>query len=108
MCCPIGLRISDDALCQPTRISPSRFHPTRSSEATVKHELPHDAAMELFRSPQVIRLRIRLAEHFAAQVAFCSAAGRTIVRVLPSDRLLSTAPEGAPLPDSQSEAPPVI
>jgi len=30
------------------------------------------------------------------------------VRVLPSDRLLSTAPEGAPLPDSQSEAPPVI
>jgi predicted PurR-regulated permease PerM len=30
------------------------------------------------------------------------------VRVLPTERLLSTAPEGAPLPDSQSEAPPVI
>ena len=30
------------------------------------------------------------------------------MRVLPSDRLLSTAPEGAPLTDSQSEAPPVI
>src|SRR3984893_1398464 len=37
-----------------------------------------------------------------------SPAGRIIVRVLPTERLLSTAPEGAPLPDSQSEAPPVI
>ncbi len=30
------------------------------------------------------------------------------MRVLPSERLLSSAPEGAPLPDSQSEQPPVI
>jgi predicted PurR-regulated permease PerM len=30
------------------------------------------------------------------------------VRVLPSERLLSTASEGAPLPDSKSEQPPVI
>jgi predicted PurR-regulated permease PerM len=30
------------------------------------------------------------------------------VRVLPSERLLSSEPQGAPLPDSKSEAPPVI
>jgi len=30
------------------------------------------------------------------------------VRVLPSEGLLSTAPEGGPLPDSKSEQPPVI
>jgi len=30
------------------------------------------------------------------------------VRVLPSETLISTAPEGAPLPDSRSEQPPVI
>jgi predicted PurR-regulated permease PerM len=39
----------------------------------------------------------------------CTASGRrTIVRVLPSERLLSGNPEGTPLPDSKSDLPPVI
>jgi predicted PurR-regulated permease PerM len=33
---------------------------------------------------------------------------RTFVRVLPSERLLSNAPQGTPVPDSKAEAPPVI
>jgi predicted PurR-regulated permease PerM len=36
------------------------------------------------------------------------ARGKTIVRVLPSDRLLSNAPQGTPVPDSKAELPPVI
>jgi predicted PurR-regulated permease PerM len=36
------------------------------------------------------------------------ARGRTIVRVLPSERLLSNAPQGTPVPDSKAELPPVI
>jgi predicted PurR-regulated permease PerM len=36
------------------------------------------------------------------------ARGRTFVRVLPSERLLSNAPQGTPVPDSQAELPPVI
>jgi predicted PurR-regulated permease PerM len=34
--------------------------------------------------------------------------GRTFVRVLPSERLLSNAPQGTPVPDSKDEQPPVI
>jgi predicted PurR-regulated permease PerM len=33
---------------------------------------------------------------------------RTFVRVLPSERLLSDAPQGTPVPDSKTESPPVI
>jgi predicted PurR-regulated permease PerM len=36
------------------------------------------------------------------------ARGRTFVRVLPSERLLSNAPQGTPVPDSKDEQPPVI
>jgi predicted PurR-regulated permease PerM len=54
------------------------------------------------------RLKVRLAEQRRGKGCIRSAAGRTIVRVLPTERLLSTAPEGAPLPDSKSEQPPVI
>src|SRR6185503_6458022 len=36
------------------------------------------------------------------------AQGRTMVRVLPSERLLANQPEGTPLPDSKAERPPVI
>ena len=36
------------------------------------------------------------------------ARGKTIVRVLPSERLLSNAPQGTPVPDSKAELPPVI
>jgi predicted PurR-regulated permease PerM len=53
-------------------------------------------------------LKVRLAEQRRGQGCIRSAAGRTIVRVLPTERLLSTAPEGAPLPDSKSEQPPLI
>jgi predicted PurR-regulated permease PerM len=53
-------------------------------------------------------LKVRLAEQRRGKGCIRSAAGRTIVRVLPTERLLSTAPEGAPLPDSMSEQPPVI
>jgi predicted PurR-regulated permease PerM len=36
------------------------------------------------------------------------ARGKTIVRVLPSERLLSDTPQGTPVPDSKAELPPVI
>jgi predicted PurR-regulated permease PerM len=36
------------------------------------------------------------------------ARGRTIVRVLPGERVPSSEPEGAPVPDSKAELPPVI
>src|SRR5277367_4469821 len=80
----------------------------RARSLAVEGDVLHVCAMELLGSAQVVVLRIRLAEHLRGTGCFRSAAGRTIVRVLASDRLLSTAPDGAPPTDSQSEAPPVI
>ena len=45
---------------------------------------------------------------FGRVPSFAPCAGRTIVRVLPSERLLANQPEGTPLPDSKAELPPVI
>jgi predicted PurR-regulated permease PerM len=42
------------------------------------------------------------------RVSAALARGRTIVRVLPSERLLSNTPQGTPVPDSKAELPPVI
>jgi predicted PurR-regulated permease PerM len=45
---------------------------------------------------------------FAAPLFSARCAGRTIVRVLPSEHLLSSEGEGIPVPDSKAELPPVI
>src|SRR5438445_1787154 len=104
---PIGLRITM-MLCANKRGPRLRGSFRPASERSLSSATCFTPPMEPSCRAQVYRPRVRLAEQFAAQAAIAIVAERTIVRVLPSERSLSTAPEGAPLPDSQSEQPPVI
>lgn len=88
------------------RLANKRSHGDSSSTAscgsnvTVKRARLHEAAMEPLPCQNVGIVSSGRAE--------ASVRERDIVRVLPGERLISGNSEGAPLPDSHSELPPVI
>lgn len=73
------------------------------SDVTVKRAQLHEAAMEPQRCQNVFPV---INGQWACGSGF--RAGREIVHVLPSERLISGNGEGTPLPESRSELPPVI
>jgi predicted PurR-regulated permease PerM len=85
----------------------SQFRPRGANSDRVNHATAHDYAMEPLRRPNVMPPEFGSRRRGCRVIAALSR-GRTIVRVLPSERLLSNTPQGTPVPDSKAELPPVI
>src|SRR6476620_4830195 len=94
---PLNLHHADN-LMDPTQLRPSWFRNVkrlRHSQDFCSRVSP----MEPVQAPCIVTCIIR------RELRPC---GRFLVRVLPSERLPSDAPDGAAVTDDRSEAPPVI
>src|SRR5258708_11581441 len=109
MICPNAMRITL-MLCTTNATGAHRFHcAAKQSSMLSTKGAAHVFAMELLPAHPGWWGRVRFAERdFSTPVICALARGRTIVRVLPDERVLPSEPAGTPLPDAKSELPPVI
>jgi predicted PurR-regulated permease PerM len=96
-------------LCTTNATEASQFRPARFKGGAVKRALLTIARWNLRGGPPLDRLSsVRAVAAVNAAFNAALARGRAFVRLLPSERLLSNAPQGTPVPDSKDELPPVI